>query len=177
MAFKIGTNEVIDNSGITTGTIGGTVVQTVSHTTLFSASGNFGGSTNPGPSSGTQMTAFNFTPVNPNSKILITSSNVTIYENANSSDTFWMAAFYDSTRAAISYTPVRFTSFSAGGENVSVHSFNNVFDSWGTGQKNIQIRVGADGAGNSMVCNRDTAYPQQHDNPEIVFTLIEFSET
>jgi len=175
MAFYLGATEVINDSANLVASVSGNVLQVVSHTTTNSTSGNFGTtSSNPSTSNGIQYTTFTFTPVSSTSKILITSSNLSLYENSNVADTFYMAAYYDTTRIAISYCPNRNTSY-RDYKNMSYQSFNQVFDSWGTSQKTIQVRVGAAGANaTDLVVNRDTDYPNQHGNPEVTFTLVEY---
>lgn len=122
--------------------IPGSVIQVVSSVTTNSLTGTLGGAFNPTSTDGTQFHSFSFTPKFSNSKILLQSSNVVMGEYANATDEYYMAAYYDTTRIAIVAPTAGHAAF-ASGYNVAFHSFNHMFDSWGTSTKTIQVRVGS----------------------------------
>jgi len=133
------------------------IIQVVSSDTTSSLTGTIGASTNPTSTSGTLFHSFNFTPKFSNSKILLQSTNVIIGEYANAQDEFFMAAFYDTTRVAMVVPTVPYSS-AASSLNFGFYSFNNIFNSWGTTQKTISIRVGAASSGTSAFVNTNFFY-------------------
>ena len=158
------------------GNVNNSIIQVVSSDTTNSLTGTIGASTNPTSTSGTLFHSFNFTPKFSNSKILIQSTNVIIGEYANAQDEFFMAAFYDTTRVAMVVPTVPYAS-ALNSYNFGFYSFNNVFNSWGTTEKTISIRVGAGSSGGSMYVNTNYYYNQfGSDNRVVTFTLMEIAQ-
>jgi hypothetical protein len=151
------------------------IVQVVSSQTTNSITGTFGGSTNPTSTSGTLYHSFNFTPRFSNSKLLLQSTNLLMGEYSNVADEFCMGAFYDTTRVAlvVATAPAMATS----SLNFGFYSFNNLFNSWGTTEKTINIRIGGSAGGGSMYANTNYQYNVfGSDNRIVSFTLMEISE-
>lgn len=154
----------------------GTVLQTTYFETTSKLSGYLGGSTNPTSTEGTLFASASFTPRFANSKILIQSSSVVMGELTNTGDEFYMAAYYDTTRAAIAVTGASYIHFS-GANGMGVVSFNNVFSSWGTTTKTVNVRVGSHGTGVNMYANQNYHYNVFVDATRIVgFTLMEIAQ-
>jgi hypothetical protein len=154
----------------------GHVIQVVSSQTTNTLTGTFGGSANPTSTSGTLFHSFNFTPKFSNSKLFLQSTNLIMGEYANVSDEFFMAAFYDTTRAALVVPSAAYTHF-AGSLNLGFYSFNNLFNSWGTSEKTINIRVGSSGSGGSMYANTNYYYNVfGSDNRIMSFTIMEIAQ-
>ncbi len=152
------------------------IVQVVSSQTTNSPTGTFGGSTNPTSTSGTLYHSFNFTPRFSNSKLLLQSTNLLMGEYSNVGDEFFMAAFYDTTRVAM-VVPSSPAMASRDSLNFGFYSFNNVFNSWGTTEKTISIRIGSAGAGTSMYANTNYQYNLfGTENRVMSFTIMEISE-
>jgi hypothetical protein len=139
------------------GALPGNIVQVVSSETTNTLSGTIGAATDPSSSQGTLFHSFLFTPKFANSKLLLQSTNLVMGETANAQDEFYMAAYYDSTRIAMVVPTVPY-SVSAGSLNFGFYSFNNIFNSWGTTQKTISIRVGAASSGTSAFVNTNFFY-------------------
>lgn len=157
--------------------IPGSIVQTVASVSTNSLTGTLGGASNPTSTDGTQFHTFNFTPKFANSKILLQSSNVVMGEYANATDEFYMAAYYDTTRIAIVAPTAGHASFAAG-YNVAFHSFNHMFDSWGTTSKTIQVRVGSYASNvGSMYVNTNYYYNSfAAGTRNVSFTLMEVAQ-
>jgi len=154
----------------------GSVLQVVSSQTINSFSGTFGGSTNPTSTSGILYHSFNFTPKFSNSKLLLQSTNLIIGEFSNVADEFFMAAFYDTTRVAM-VVPSTPAMSSSGSLNFGFYSFNNLFNSWGTTEKTINVRIGGSGSGGSMYANTNYQYNNfGSDNRVMSFTLMEIAQ-
>jgi len=97
-------------------------------------------------SSGYQLFNTAFTPKYSTSKIIIQTSNVISFENSNVGDWGWLGAWYDSTNVAMVYGTANNSCFNSN-LGVSTLSLNHTFNSWGDTEKNINVRVGKDGAG------------------------------
>ena len=154
----------------------GSVVQVVASQTTNTLAGTFGGSTNPTSTSGTLFHSFNFTPKFSNSKLLLQSTNLVMGEQSNIGDEFFMAAFYDTTRVAMVVSTAAYVHFS-NNLNLGYYSFNNLFDSWGTSQKTINIRVGSAGTGGSMYANSDGNHNFFGSSNRVMsFTIMEIAQ-
>jgi hypothetical protein len=154
----------------------GAILQVVSFETTTKLAGTLGGSTNPTSTEGTFLTSASFTPNFANSKILIQSSNVTMGEITNTGDEFYMAAYYDTTRAAIAVTGGSYAHF-AGSLSFGLASFNHVFPSWGTTTKTINIRVGSTATSVNMYANQNYHYNGFLDAARPTsFTLMEIAQ-
>jgi hypothetical protein len=153
----------------------GHVVQVVSSQTTNSITGTFGGSTNPTSTSGTLYHSFNFTPKFANSKLLLQSTNLLMGEFSNVQDEFFMAAFYDTTRVALVVATA--PAMATASLNFGFYSFNNLFNSWGTTEKTIGIRIGSSGSGASMYANTNYQYNTfGADNRIMSFTIMEVAQ-
>ena len=139
----------------------GTVLQVNRHSTNTYLSGTIGNSTNPTSTSGTLFTSMNFTPKSSSSKIYLWSSPIAMYETSNVSDVFWAGAWYDTTKVALNYVPLRHSSFN-GGLNATAINVMGMVNSWGTSLKTIKIRVGCGAGSGSKQVNRDSSYSNQH---------------
>lgn len=136
----------------------GSIIQVVSSVSTNTLSGTLGGASNPTSTDGTQFHTFSFTPKLSNSKLLIQSSNIIIGEYANTSDEFYMAAYYDTTRMAIVGATPQYASF-ANSYGYATHAFNHMSDSWGTTTKTVQIRVGSTASNvGSLYVNQNYMY-------------------
>lgn len=157
--------------------IPGSIIQTVASVSTNSLTGTLGGASNPSSTDGTQFHTFSFTPKFANSKILLQSSNVVMGEYANATDEFYMAAYYDTTRIAIVAPTAGHASFT-NGQNVAFHSFNHMFDSWGTASKTIQVRVGSYASNvGSMYVNTNYYYNSfAAGTRNVSFTLMEVAQ-
>lgn len=142
--------------------VGGKILQVVQSTSTTALSGTLGGGTNPTSTQGTSFHTFNFTPVSASSGLFLWSSNIAIYETSNANDVYYAAAYYDTNRICVNYTPVRYSSW-GGSLNAVMISVMGRTASWGTTQKTITIRVGAgNGSGSSSIVNYDNSYFNQH---------------
>jgi len=181
MAFKVGNTEVFNDQGNlqTAGLFDGYILQCVSFTTQTNLSGTLGGASDPGSSDGTSYFSFQFTPLLSDSDLLLYSSNICVWENSDSNDVFYLAAYFDTTRISIVNAPVRDNNARSSLTRTYL-ALNKAFSSWGTSQKTIDIRIGSgNGTGSNMVVNTylDTTYTPQHETPEISFTMIEYRKT
>ena len=142
----------------------GSVIQFNQYTANTYLSGTLGGAADPAYNQGTLFTSFNFTPKSASSAIFLWSSNIAVYETVNNGDVFYMAAYYDTSRICVNYTPVRYSSWN-GGYNACFISVMGRTSSWGTSTKTINIRAGSgNGTGSSLQVNWDTDYYAQHGN-------------
>ena len=133
------------------------IVQQKHYRSNYSFNGTPGFANDPGVSSGTQAFTFNFTPKLSTSLLYFESSLHTIYETSNNGDMAFIAAFYDSTRICVNYTPVAWV---IGTLNFAVPALQGYCDSWGTSQKTIKIRFGMNGSG--VYYNKGYSYANQH---------------
>jgi hypothetical protein len=169
-------NNIADASGSGSTYAKGHIVQVVSFETTTKLAGTLGGSTNPTSTEGTFLTSASFTPKSADSKILIQSSNVIMGELTNTGDEFYMAAYYDTTRAAITVTGGSYIHFS-GSLGFGLASFNHVFSSWGTTTKTINIRAGSTYSGTNMYVNQNYHYNVFLDAARPTsFTLMEIAQ-
>jgi len=179
MAFKVGNNVIFDNSAILQSTtldeVPGNIIQAKNITTTNRIEGTVGGGSNPGASDGTSLVAINFTPLRSTSSLWLSTSTISIGEFSNSNDVYYAAAYYDSTRIAISHAPSTFAIW-VNNHNAIFVSLNKVFSSWGTSQKTIDLRVGAgNGTGNDTAVNKDVRYPNISQNSEVAISILEFA--
>jgi len=163
MAFYVGSTEVFDSSANYMGTLpSGNVIQIVNHmaTAAEAMSGSLGASQNPSYTDGTSYTTFTFTPKSATSKLWLFSNTMSLYESTNYDNSFWVAAFYDTTRIQWVHVPSKYESYS-NALNITYLRLNQKFNSWGTSQKTIDIRVGGFNSVDNMHCNRDFLYPSE----------------
>ncbi len=130
--------------------IPGHIIQVQHTTTNTQLSGTLGASTDPAYNSGTSYVTMTFTPKSASSKLWITTSPISIEEQTNNGDDFWLAAFYDTTRiACVSGSPLY--SHYGGNLNMGFYGLNVVFNSWGTTLKTIDFRIGGGGGGGAAM--------------------------
>lgn len=152
-------------SALTTGTLdidifpAGSILQCYEHKTNSVFGGSIGFNNNPDSTHGSQLTSFNFTPLKSNSTLMITSSVITIYETSNEGDTGFAAAWVGTTKFALNYAPVRYSSFGSA-FNAAYICLNGRMPSWGTTQSTVSIRVGM--SGSNVQVNHDSSYYSQH---------------
>jgi len=125
-----------------------------------------------------------FCPRFSNSKLLLQSSNISLYEYANSDDTFFMSAYVvnsgsDTVQAVVQGT-LGYEIF-ANNYNGQVLSFNNIIDAsvFNGKTSDIHIRLGsiAISGSASLSINRD-AYAASYNNDRniITFTIMEIKQ-
>jgi hypothetical protein len=152
----------------------GTPIQMFQHSTNATLSGTLGFANSPTSTSGTSFTTFNFTPKKSDSDLYIWSSGIAIYETSNVADQSFVSAWYDTTKVALNYVPLRYSSFN-GALNATIICLFGKISSWGTSQKTITVRVGMNGG--SAVVNYDSSYYAQHGgqngNNYVYFNVME----
>ena len=125
-----------------------------------------------------------FCPMFSNSKILLQSSNVAVYEYGNSDDSFFMSAYVANSGAEVVQAVVLGTlgyEIFTSAYNGQVLSFNNIIDAsaFGGRTSNIRIRIGglSVGSHNNVSINRDAYSVSYANNRNIVtFTLMEIKQ-
>ena len=118
----------------------GTIIQTYQHSTNATLSGTLGFDNDPNSTHGTSFTTFNFTPKRSDSDLYVWSSPVAVYETSNVADQSFISAWYDTTKVALNYIPIRYSSFGSSLNAAGLCLFGKV-SSWGTTQKTITVRV------------------------------------
>ncbi len=128
----------------------GSKVVSSGHSGVNSAMG--GSITNPRPTHNQGITAGiqSFTPKYANSKILVQTNNILIYESSNVSDHMHLFLQDNSAATVLSH----FAMYACiNGDGSSHHGgvlcLNHVFDSWGTSPRQLEFRIGSDGGGNA----------------------------
>ena len=158
----------------------GTPIQVVNHITTTRLNTNVSGQSSVTATSGGQFTAFNFTPKLASSKLLLTSSTFVFGEGSNTSDAY--VAFATHGGDTIIGTVCNYSGYDhwASSHDTAFVSFNHLFDSWGTSQKAISIRVQSNGGNPTMRVNYPTGqntYASQFNSPnrhQVTFTMTEF---
>ena len=181
MASELRVDRIIPVNGVPTGG-GGGIVQVVNHktTTRFNASISHGNSSSISATSGSEYTSFNFTPLRSDSKLLLTSSTFLVGEVSNHSDAIVVFATHGGD--TIIGSVINYSGYTHwdGNKDTTFVSFNHMFDSWGTTQKAISIRVAPSGNGTVAVNypNGVATYAGQFNSPnihEVTFTMMEVS--
>ena len=176
---EIGGNVLMHSNAINTALSGATfpaghVVQVVTDSKSHSGAGisvSGSGSTITN-TSGYQIFQTGFTPKYSNSKIIIQTSNIQIEEQSNIGDWGWVGAWYDNTLVAFVYGSPHYSHFS-GNLNFTIHALNHSFSSWGTTNKNINIRGGMNGAGYIFHQNAANYVPSSPSTQTVGLTIME----
>ena len=159
----------------------GSIIQVVNHSTTSRI--------NPTPSpadpitatSGVEYTTFNFTPKLANSKLLLTSSTLMFGERSNVGDTMIAFATYGGDTIIGSWCNYGGYDSWAGYRDMTFGTFNHLFNSWGTSQKAISIRVQFNGSP-TIAVNYPTGsntYAAQFNSPnrhQVTFTMTEIKQ-
>lgn len=155
--------------------IPGHIIQVQSVTVNTQLSGTLGASTDPAYNSGTSYTTMSFTPKSSLSKLWLTTSPISIEEQSNNGDDFWLAAFYDTTRiACVSGSPLY--SHYSGNLNMGFYALNVLFNSWGTTTKTIDFRVGGGGGGGAGMYVNYTYSAMSSSARNYGFTIAEVAQ-
>ena len=158
----------------------GTAIQIVNHTTTNRFNQQVNGATDITATSGAEYTSFNFTPKLASSKLLLTSSTFIFGERTNSSDGHVAFATYGGDTIIGSVCNYAGYDHWTGALDTTFVSFNHLFDSWGTSQKAISIRVQFNGSNPYTAVNYPTGsntYAAQFNSPnrhQVTFTMTEF---
>ena len=124
-------------------------------------------------SSGYQLFNTAFTPKYSTSKIIIQTSNVFVGEQSNAGDWGWLGAWYDTTNVAFVYGSPYATQF-LNYYNLAIQSLNHTFNSWGTTEKNINVRGGMNGAGYILHQSSGASYyPTSPSTQTVGLTIME----
>ena len=163
----------------------GSVIQVYSKVSTNEYSGTVaGGSGFADPGEGYLFETLSFCPKFNDSKILLQSSNVTIYEYANNGDAFFMTAFVVDSGSSVVHANVQGgLGYELFDENFNgqVLSFNNIFDAsaFNGTTRDIHIRLGPIGQAshNAVRINRDS-YSNSYANNRntVTFTLMEIKQ-
>ena len=140
------------------------------------------GSSTISATSGSQYTSFNFTPKSSNSKLLLLSSTFLVGEASNSNDAIVVFATHGGD--TIIGSVLNYSGYPHWSSNLDTTfvSFNHLFDSWGTSEKAISIRVQGSAATSNFVVNypnATTTYVSQFNSPnehEVTFTIMEIAQ-
>ena len=158
----------------------GTAIQVVNHITNSRFNQSVTGATDITATSGAEYTSFNFTPKLASSKLLLTSSTFLFGERNNISD--GLVAFATHGGDTIIGSVCNYAGYDhwTGALDTTFVSFNHLFDSWGTSQKAISIRVQFNGSNPYTAVNYPTGsntYAAQFNSPnrhQVTFTMTEF---
>ena len=163
----------------------GSVIQVYSKVSTNEYSGTVaGGSGFADPGEGYLFETLSFCPKFNDSKILLQSSNVTIFETTNTDDTFFMTAFVVDSGSSVVHANVQ---GGLGYEifddnfNGQVLSFNNIFDAsaFGGTTRDIHIRLGPLSAAthSAVKINRDSyAASYANNRNTVTFTIMEIKQ-
>ena len=157
----------------------GSVIQVVNHITTNRFNQQVNGATDITPTSGAEYTSFNFTPKLANSKLLLTSSTFVFGERNNISDGHVVFATHGGDTIIGSVCNYAGYDHWTGALDTTFVSFNHLFNSWGTSQKAISIRVQFNGSP-TIAVNYPTGsntYANQFNSPnrhQVTFTMTEF---
>ena len=163
----------------------GSVIQVYSKVSTNEYSGTVsGGGGFADPGEGYLFETLSFCPKFNDSKILLQSSNVTIYESTNTDDSFFMTAFVVDSGSAVVHANVQAgLGYEIFDENFNgqVLSFNNIFDAsaFGGTTRDIHIRLGPLTAGThtAVKINRDSyAASFANDRNTVTFTIMEIKQ-
>ena len=158
----------------------GTAIQVVNHLTTTRFNQTTTGATDITATSGADYTTFNFTPKLASSKLLLTSSTFIFGERNNISDGHVVFATYGGDTIIGSVCNYAGYDHWTGALDTTFVSFNHLFNSWGTSQKAISIRVQFNGSTPITAVNYPTGsntYAAQFNSPnrhQVTFTMTEF---
>ena len=131
--------------------------------------------------SGSQYTSFNFTPKSSKSKLLLLSSTFLVGEATNTNDA--VAVFATHGGDTIIGSVFNYSGYVhwSGNLDTTFVSFNHLFDSWGTSEKTISIRIQGNSTSSFTVNypNATTTYAYQFNSPnehEVTFTVMEIAQ-
>jgi hypothetical protein len=131
----------------------GTPIQIASGTATFT-SGDSGQTAGLGPGVGGATPAFDggcvivsisFTPKSANSKLLIQTNNVAMWETINVSDHFYIWASNDTAGNVLTKAGSYLANFGVCHNNGAIINLNGTANSWGTSANTISFRVGSTG--------------------------------
>ena len=163
----------------------GSVIQVYSKVSTNEFGGTVSGASGfADPGEGYLFETLSFCPKFNDSKILLQSSNVTVYETANQGDSFFMTAFVVNSGSSVVHANVQ---GGLGYEifddnfNGQVLSFNNIFDAsaFGGTTRDIHIRLGPIGQSNhtAVYINRDSySHSYSNNRNTVTFTLMEIKQ-
>ena len=160
----------------------GSVIQVVNHLTTNRFNQSVGGATDITATSGAEYTSFNFTPKLANSKLLLTSSTFIFGERNNISDGHVVFATHGGDTIIGSVCNYAGYDHWTGALDTTFVSFNHLFNSWGTSQKAISIRVQFNGGSPTLAVNYPTGsntYANQFNSPnrhQVTFTMTEIKQ-
>jgi hypothetical protein len=137
---------------------GGKVLQVAVATFTAGHVTSTNGSNDVSSTDGYGLFATSFTPTSASSKIIISSSTVSIHEEANNYNSCWVASFYDTTRIAVTSGTWHSNSNFVSSYNAAYFSINHSVSSWGTTAKTINIRAGMDGSSGTFHINGSSLY-------------------
>ena len=168
----------LDLSSNTVTGIGGTILQTVQHTTTNQLNGALGYTNGSAPTStsGTEFTSFTFTPQSASSTLFLMSSTIAIGENSNVHDVHWAGAWAGTTRIIVNHNGLMYNRF-AGNLDSGWLTLTGQISSWGTSQRTISIRVGnGASSGGSSAVNINTGYNSQSTGArDVNFIMMEIA--
>ena len=179
MTITFHANGDITGSSANTFGIVGSTLQVVNHITTNRLNSSIAGATAITATSGGEYTTFNFTPRSASSKLLLTSSTFVFGEGSNTSDGYVAFATYGGDTIIGSVCNYSGYDHWSGAKDTAFVSFNHLFDSWGTSQKAISIRVQSNGGTPTMRVNYPTGsntYVSQFNSPnrhQVTFTMTE----
>jgi hypothetical protein len=139
----------------------GTSVQIVSGTATFT-SGNSGetaglgsavGGATPAFNGGCVITSVSFTPKLANSRLLIQTNNVAMWETLNVSDHFYLWASNDTAGNVLTKAGSYLPNFGSSSNNGAIINLNGTANSWGTSTNTISFRAGSTGGTNNYQYN------------------------
>ena len=163
----------------------GSVIQVYSKVSTNEFGGTVaGGSGFADPGEGYLFETLSFCPKFNDSKILLQSSNVTIYENANQGDSFYMTAFVVDSGSSVVHANVQGgLGYQIFDENFNgqVLSFNNIFDAsaFNGTTSDIHIRLGpvSQSSHTAVYINRDSyAASYANNRNTVTFTIMEIKQ-
>ena len=163
----------------------GSVIQVYSKVSTNEYSGTVsGGGGFADPGEGYLFETLSFCPKFNNSKILLQSSNVTIFETSNVDDSFFMTAFVVDSGSSVVHANVQggmgYEIFN-NNYNGQVLSFNNIFDAsaFNGATSDIHIRIGPIGQSShtAVRINRDSySHSYSNNRNTVTFTLMEIKQ-
>ena len=163
----------------------GSVIQVYSKVSSNEVRGTVAGASGfADPGEGHLFETLSFCPIFRNSKILLQSSNVSVYEHSNDSDTFYMTAYVVNSGSDAVHANVQ---GSLGYEifkdnfNGQVLAFNNIFDAsaFGGRTSDVHIRIGplAQSTHTNLNINRDSySNSIANDRNTVTFTMMEIKQ-
>ena len=163
----------------------GSVIQVYSKVSTNEFSGTVSGANGfADPGEGYLFETLSFCPKFNDSKILLQSSNVPMYEYANNGDSFYMTAFVVNSGSSVVHANVQGgLGYEIFDENFNgqVLSFNNIFDAsaFNGTTSDIHIRLGplAQSSHTSMRINRDSyAASYANNRNTVTFTIMEIKQ-